>query len=240
LDAVKQILWATTTAVPQSPPYANADDGRSAVLQIDLRSRTLLGRYELSDGQPHAFGDMTLANDGKPFVSDGRGGGVYAIRPGREDPFEPVVKQGVFRSPQTPAVSPDGTALFVPDYTRGIAKVNLAGHGVTWLCHPPELALFGIDGFYMQGHTLLAVQNGTAPERVLLATLDKTYSRVVAWHVAVARVSGLGEPTHGAVSGRYFYFLVNSGWDRVGDDGQLRSEPAAAPAQIWRLSLPGS
>jgi hypothetical protein len=240
LDTTRHILWATTTAVPQSPPYANADDGRSAVLRIDLRSRTLLGRYELSDGQPHAFGDMTVANDGEAFVSDGRGGGVYAIRPGREDAFDVVVKPGVLRSPQTPAVSPDKTALLVPDYSRGVARVELAGRQLTWLRHPPELALFGFDGFYLQGRTMLAVQNGTTPERVLVATLDKNCSRVIAWRVAVARVPGLGDPTHGVVSGRFFYFLANSGWDRVGADGQFQSDSAAAPAQVWRVSLPAN
>jgi hypothetical protein len=34
---------------------------------------------------------------------------------------------------------------------------------VAWLTHQPELALFGIDGFYWQGHTLIAIQNGTPP-----------------------------------------------------------------------------
>jgi hypothetical protein len=63
---------------------------------------------------------------------------------------------------------------------------------------------------------------------------------VIAWRVAVARVPGLGDPTHGVVSGRFFYFLANSGWDRVGADGQFPSDSAAAPAQVWRVSLPAN
>src|SRR5581483_4807598 len=117
LDPLRQVMWVSTAAVPHSPPYSSADDGHSAVLRIDLRSRTLLGRYELNDGKAHAFGDMTLASDGSVFVADGRGGGVYAARAGHQG-LEVVVPPGSLRSPQTPALSADGRVLLVPDYTR--------------------------------------------------------------------------------------------------------------------------
>ena len=238
LDSRRGILWTTTTAGPESPPYAEAEDGRSAVLQIDLRSKALLGRYELSDGQPHAFGDMTLGGHGEVYVSDSRGGGVYAIRPVAKDGLQVILKPGSFRSPQTPALLPGGGALLVPDYSRGIGIVSLARGGMKWLQHPPELDLAGIDGLYLHGSTLFAIQNGTAPERILVMTLDAGGNRVERWRVAVARVPGLGDPTHGVVRGEYFYFLVNSGWDRVGDDGSLKADPAATPAGIWRVRLP--
>jgi hypothetical protein len=107
-----------------------------------------------------------------------------------------------------------------------------------WLQHPPELTLAGIDGLYLHGRTLFAVQNGTAPERILVMTLDARGNRVETWRVAVTRVPGLGDPTHGVVRGGYFYFLVNSGWNRLGDDGSLKADTAATPAEIWRIRLP--
>jgi hypothetical protein len=237
LDPHRHVLWVTTTAVPQSPPFDKTEDGRSAVLRIDLRAHTLLGRYELSDDRPHAFGDMTLARDGGVFVADGLGGGVYLVHPDRREAFEVIVSPGFMRSPQTPALSSDGSTLLVPDYSRGIVKVNLKSGEPVWLSHQPELALFGIDGFYWQGHTLIAIQNGTKPERVLVMTLDKGCSTISAWRVAVARASGLGEPTHGVVRGKYFYFLANSGWDRVDDTGQAANAIAAIPSAIWRMNL---
>jgi hypothetical protein len=54
----------------------------------------------------------------------------------------------------------------------------------------------------------------------------------------VTRVPGLGDPTHGVVHGEAFYFLVNSGWNRLGDDGSLKADTAATPAEIWRIRLP--
>ncbi|HEY3785431.1 MAG TPA: hypothetical protein VGL55_09135 [Steroidobacteraceae bacterium] len=237
LDPSRGALWVTTSAVPQSPPYSSADDGRSAILRIDQRSRTLLGRYELSDGKPHAFGDMTLAADGAVYVADGRGGGVYVARPGHVG-LEAVVSPGRLHSPQTPALSADGTTLLVPDYTRGIARVRVSDHDLVWLQHPPELALFGLDGFYWRGHTLVGIQNGTTPERILVMQLDAECSRITSWHVALAGVPGLGDPTHGLLRGRDFYFLANSGWDRYDDDGHPNGGVSASPPEVWQLRLP--
>ncbi len=238
LEPRRQILWATTTAVPQAPPYAPSEAGRSAVLRIDLRSHTLLGRYEPSDGKEHAFGDMTLAADGTAFVADGSGGGVYAVRPGRPDPFDTVVPPGVLSSPQTPALSSDGRTLLVPDYTRGIARIDLSTRELHWLSHSPELAVYGFDGFYWRGRALLGLQNGTTPERVSVLQLDAACSRLDRLPVSLAGVPGLGDPTHGLVLGDYFYFLANSGWDRMDDDGHFRDDTSAVGAQIWRIKLP--
>jgi hypothetical protein len=140
------------------------------------------------------------------------------------------------RSPQTPALLSKSRLLLVPDYSRGIAVIDLNSKVLSWLLHPPELALSGIDGFYTHGRTLLAIENGTVPERVLVLRLDRTARRVQSWRVAVARVPKLGDPTHGVIVGSDFYFLANSGWDRVDENGNLRNS-SAGPPQIWRTSL---
>jgi hypothetical protein len=237
-DAHRDICWATTTAVVQSPPYAAADEGHSAVLQIGLRSGALIHRYELTDHRPHEFGDVTLGDDGTLYVSDGRSGGVYVIRPKRPDVLEALVEPGTFESPQTPVFAADRGLLLVPDYSRGIGIVSPAGREVTWLQHPPALSLAGIDGLYLQGHTLVAIQNGTVPERVLVMTVDAGYRRVTQWRVALARAPGMGDPTHGIFRGENFLALVNSGWDRVDSDGNFKNEAGAPAAQIWRIPLP--
>ncbi|HVO46619.1 MAG TPA: hypothetical protein VMT29_09810, partial [Steroidobacteraceae bacterium] len=217
--------------------YSASDDGRSAVLRIDRRTGTLRHRYELSDGRPHAFGDMTVARNGTAYIADGLGGGVYRIRPGRPNTLEPVVKPGTLRSPQTPAISPHGSILLVPDYSQGIARVSLAGGQLTWLKHPPELELRGIDGFYWRGRTLIAIQNGTSPERLLEMSLDDSGTRISRWQPLLAGAPGLGDATHGVLHGDCFDFIANSGWDRFGDDGKALPDSVATPAQIWRVAV---
>ena len=66
-------------------------------------------------------------------------------------------------------------------------------------------------------------------------TLDRSCTRIADWRVAVARPATLGDPTHGVIVGKDFYFLANSGWDRIADDGQLTSGADAKPPAIWKL-----
>ena len=222
-----------------SPPYQSSDAGRSAVLRLDLKGHAPPRRYELHDRLPHAFGDMALGEQGEVYVSDGVGGGVYRIGAEDEAQLKVLRAPGLMRSPQTPVVVPGGKRLLVPDYTRGIAVLDLRkSGGISWLPHPPELALYGIDGMYLHGHTLIAIQNGTNPERLLLLHLDAALTRVTSWMVALSGAPGLGDPTHGAVRGDQFEFICNSGWDRVADDGSFSSSAETTHPAIWSIALP--
>ena len=109
---------------------------------------------------------MTLGTGGEAYISNGIGGGVYLVRPGGRV-LEALVNPGVLGSPQTPALGSDGRRLYVADYIRGIAMVDLNTRLVHWLQRPPECAVSGIDGLSFTGHSLLAVQNGTDPARLL-------------------------------------------------------------------------
>ncbi len=144
-------------------------------------------------------------------------------------------------SPQTPAPSADGKRIFVPDYVRGIAVIDLASHALSWLGHADDVGLAGIDGLYVDGSSLLAVQNGAAPPRVARFTLSSDGTSVARAEVLERATPGLGEPTHGVIAEGAFYFLANAGWNRFDDDGHLltsgtngASVPPDAPA-IWRL-----
>ncbi len=239
LDAARARLWISTTAGAVSPPFLTAEQGRSAILRLNLNSHAPEQRYELQDGHAHAFGDVALGTQGELYVSDGTGGGVYCIRTEAGAAMSALVGPGALRSPQSPVPLPDGRRLLVADYSRGIAIINLQGPKVvSWLKHPPELAVYGIDGLYLHGQTLIAVQNGTIPERLLLMRLDPTFTRVLSWQVALARVPGLGDPTHGVIRENRFEFISNSGWDRVDDQGRINATTAATPPALWSIELP--
>jgi len=49
----------------------------------------------------------------------------------------------------------------------GIAVINLASGKVDYLLHPEEMAVIGLDGLYLADDTLIGVQNGTDPERIV-------------------------------------------------------------------------
>jgi hypothetical protein len=210
-DSSRRVLWATAVALPEGLDHKAVDEGKSALLKFGLDSGKLLKRYDLPPGEKHELGDMTLSSAGDVFVSDGLGS-VYTVDHTR-DRVESLFGPGIFRSPQTPALSPDGRWLFVPDYARGISLVNLATKECRLLAHPPDLSLAGIDGLYLSGTTMIAIQNGTTPERLIRMHLNTLLNYVLGWETIEANWKGLGDPTHGVKVGDEFYFIANSGWD---------------------------
>lgn len=235
VDAARHTLWATTAALPMSARYSSADSGRSALLQYDLRTGALRRRYVAPDSGAHVLGDLAIGRDGAVYVSDGLGSGVYELAPGR-DSLRVVVPPGVFRSPQTPALSSNGATLLVPDYSAGIAAVNVASGRVTWVTHTDSLVLAGIDGLYRIGHDLIAVQNGLEPNRIVRLTLDRSLRRVVR-ATTLARGSRASSLTHATVAGGWLYFITKSGWERAADDGTMTSAPAADAPAIVRMRI---
>jgi len=220
VDSKRRLLWATTGAVPEGLGFEKADTGKTALLCYDLPTRRLLKRYDLlSDGTPHTLGDMTLSSSGDVYVSDGYGR-VYALR-SRASALEAISKPGEFRSPQTPALTPDGKRLFVADYSLGIGVIDLQSKRLSWLPHAKETALEGTDGLYLRGDSLIAVQNGVTPSRVVQVSLAPDLARAEGLSVLEQASPSLGDPTHGVIVGNSFYFIGNSGWNRMSDDGRL-------------------
>jgi hypothetical protein len=217
VDTRRRLLWATEVALDGFAAAAKQDWGRSAILQYDLGSGKLLHRIE---GPPKAaLGDMALAANGDPIVSDGEHGGVYRVSGG--DQQIQRLDAGDFVSPQTPAALPDATHLLVPDYVRGLGVLDLNSKHVDWIPMEGRHALSGIDGLYAVGNLLIATQNGTSPERVVLFTLDRSNTGIIAERIIERATSTLGDPTHGVIVGKYFYYIANSGWDSLDDHGVL-------------------
>jgi hypothetical protein len=232
VDSRRGVLWATVVGMEAWAEFRPEDDGRSAVLKFDIRTHKLLGRFEPRDGKKHAMGDMTVASNGDVFVSDGLSGDVFTIRNG-SDELESMVPSGLFLSPQTPALSADEKFLYVPDYSLGIAIIRLSDRHVEWVKPIVPAALEGIDGLYRFQDRLIAVQNGTQPERIVSFHL-KSPAEIDAFQVLEANWTGLGDPTHGVIVGNDFLFIANSGWDRMGAKGEFKAGPAP---EVWKLAL---
>lgn len=233
LDAQRHRVWATEVALKGFSIVQKSDWGRSAVLCYNLDDGKLLFRIEGPEGS--ALGDMALMRDGVPIVSDGEGGGVYRVNDGKS--LERI-DRGDFISPQTPSVSADGSSLFVPDYLRGIGILGLSTRQVLWLSMDNKFILNGIDGLYLHGDSVLAVQNGSSPERVISFRLDPSHGKVISQDVIESATSTIGDPTHGVIVGSDFYYIANSGWDTLDDNGERKATAKVTTARIMRAALP--
>jgi hypothetical protein len=227
LDLKRRRLWATEVAFNGFETVPTAAWGRSVLLEYDLDSARLLNRLE---GPPHSgLGDLTLAANGDPIVSDGDGGGIYRAQRGTLRRID----HGDFISPQTAAFCDGSDVAFVPDYVRGLARFSLKTGRVHWL-DGDKHALDGIDGLYCRDHTLLAAQNGASPMRVVAFHLDASATAVTSEEILERAAPGFGDPTHGVLVGKTYYYIANSGWAALDDQGALKPGAQLSPAAIMQ------
>lgn len=231
-DARAGVLWAATAPVPPAThelPDELPKPG-SALLKIDLASGRVLARYPAPAEQ--MLGDVALGPDGVVYVA---GGDLFQLRPGSEA-LEVLLPAGQMRSPQGMAVTPDGAALVVADYSSGVWRVDRASGAAVRLPAPDNASLIGIDGLISDGRFLYALQNGTAPQRVLRLTPDAGWTRLEAVEVLAANLPQIEEPTTGLVHEGELVFVSRSQWSDFDMVGALTTaEPE--PALISRLRL---
>ncbi len=228
VDARRRVLWAATGWAANCARCSAADKDKSALVAFQLDSGAILRRVE--SPVKGLLGDMTISRQGDLYISESSYGAVLRLKAGSST-VERLDAAGEFPSPQTPALSADELTLFIPDYVRGIAAMDLKTRAVRWVQPAKGVVTGGIDGFYRIGDRFLAVQNGVKPERLVMFSGDFATQEVLE-----ASSPGLGEPTHGTMVGSGFFFIANTGWDTYGDDGKKKPESAAVESEIRRIS----
>jgi hypothetical protein len=229
IDPRRRILWAATGWIANCEQCFAADRDKSALLAFDLDSGGL--RTRLNSPVPGLLGDMTISRAGDLYISEASYGAVLRLRADSAT-IERLDVPGEFPSPQTPALSRDERTLYVPDYVRGIAAMDLRSRAVRWLEPAHDVVLSGIDGFYAYGDSFVAVQNGVKPERLVLFSAGLTKQEILE-----ANTPGLGEPTHGTLVGGVFYFIANTGWNAYDDDGKKKPDSVPMESEIRKIVL---
>ena len=234
IDAKRRRLWAAIATVAQADGCGEGSpkDERTALLALDLRTGRVVQRVEA--GLPGVLGELLVAGDGTVYVTESVHGAVLRLRPGATA-LERLDVAGEFPSPQTPALSADGRTLIVPDYARGLGTIALADAcpcAAHWPANGAAVFTAGIDGLVRDGASLLAVQNGTAPPRVVRFADDLQRQQVLE-----AGTSGFGEPTHGVVVGRSLWFIAAVGWDRFEASGRRKAGAAPSRATLRAIAL---
>lgn len=230
VDVKRGVLWATTAALEQVEAFRAEDNGKSALLKIDLASGRILETLPAPEDGTHHFGDVAVATDGEVFVSDSAG----VILRVNGNALEPFVG-GPFSSMQ--GIAPARNVLYVADYAKGIVIVDRRTHDVHTLRVPPNASLLGIDGLYLvDERTLIGTQNGTNPNRIIRIRLAPGGLAVSSVETLLANAAGMGDPTLGTLVGKRFFFNANAQWDLFGGDGKIADPLKLQPAVV--LSVP--
>jgi len=233
IDARNGVIWATEVAMAHFTGVPSKDWGRSALFCLRLKDGALIRKIDA----PHtALGDMALMPNGDAIVSDGDNGGVYRAHAGCTGTYLQRVDSGQFISPQTPAALPDGRHVYIPDYVRGVAILDVKTGQAQWLDGYHKHAMQGIDGLYLSSDDLLAIQNGASPERVVAFGLNSG-SQIANEKVIDRSSQTLGDPTHGVVIDGDLYYIANSGWSALDDHGRIKAGAKVTPAVIKKVPI---
>ena len=240
VDRARGWLWLATAAVPHMRGYRAEDGGRSTLVALSLVTGAVVRRIALPavDGG-HQLGDVIVTPEGGLIASDSRHPAVYIVgHPERDNIATVLVERDPrFRSLQGMAIVGGGRTLLLADWSHGLLRIDLRTRTVDEVRPPAGGTTLGIDGLYrLDDRRLLAVQNGIAPPRVVLLTLDAagrdvTELRTLDRHAALAT-----EPTLGAIGDGWFVYVANSPWAAFDDHG--RRVPGSTLSRPVLLTLP--
>jgi hypothetical protein len=240
-DPKRNVLWVTASAMPGFSGLAKEDEGKAVLMEIDPVSGKVLHRFDPKTTGPAVLGDTCVTDQGTVYVTDSIGGGVYRVHEDLQTAKMEKIADGLF-SPQTPVLSRDGKRLFVADYTMGIAVIDLPAAGAApnlsakleYLPHPENVAVVGLDGLYRNGDSLIGIQNGTEPERIMRFLMNPAQTEITG--AQVIHQIGQLDPTHAVEVDGWFYATSSVGWSKVDDNtGQLRPGEKFTPPVLLKF-----
>jgi hypothetical protein len=92
----------------------------------------------------------------------------------------------------------------------------------------------GLDDLYRNGDSLIGIQNGTEPERIVRFLMNPTQTKVTG--AQVIHQTGELDPTHAVEVEGSFYATSNVGWSKVDDNtGQLKPGEKFTPPVLLRF-----
>jgi len=206
VDPKRRVLWVASAAGSE----LKDKDGWSGLFKFDLKSGKLVKKY-IVEGKPgeHLFNDVALTASGDVYATDSHTGAVYRLE-ADSDQLTPFLAAGSFVYPNGIALSPREDKLFIASYGAGITVVELATKRLRKLAHGTETTTAGIDGLYFANDSLIAVQNGIGPGRIVRFRLSPALDRITRTEVLESRNPKFNPPTTGAIAGPEFYYIANA------------------------------
>lgn len=237
-DAKRRRLWAATSSLPEMRGFDAAAGSKAALVVFDLGTGRVLERFDAPAGAPHVFGDVVFGPDGEAYTTDSISPVVYLAKPGKG--LEPLAEGAPFRNLQGLAYDGAGKRLYLADYARGLFTLDLKTRAVSQVAVPADFAVRGIDGLYLHGRDLVAVQNGSTPQRIARLTLSADGTRVESWSALETANPEWDEPTLGVIVGDDFHYVARSQWPFYSDPSKPPKPEALREPLFLKLALGSS
>ncbi|MBI1212432.1 MAG: hypothetical protein GC190_13290 [Alphaproteobacteria bacterium] len=228
IDAKRDLLWVSMSGVAQARGLTEQEHHSMGVIALSIADGKRVARADIitpDENTVGVIGDLVAAPDGEVFATDSILPKIYSISgPSTEMRLDDWLQSNRFRSLQGVTFSPDGKTLVAADYGMGLHFIDRKTKAIHTIDFAGGTTLLGIDGLTRSGSTLLAVQNGVAPQRVLAISLDASGSNIVAVKVISANDPNIPEPSLGTIKGDEFCVVANAQWSRFNDDGTRKAD----------------
>jgi hypothetical protein len=212
---------------------AAADDHASELLHFDNQGK-LLERFRPPGEGPHELNDLVVRHSNEVYVTDTLAHKVYRFDRQRGN-FAPLSFHRPLLYPNGIALSDDNDWLYVADIL-GVIQVDLKDNATREVDPAKHTTLAGIDGLYWYKHSLVGVQYGNGPYRVARWRLEHDGRTVSSTEVLEYRTPLISFPTTGAILGKNFYFIANTGISNY-KDGKVVDPAKLEPIQIAVVEL---
>jgi len=236
IDAEHDALYVASTSSVYFKGFKQGDYGKAGVFKFKLSSGKLTKKYLLApDNQPRTLSSIAIGKNGQVFAADGLRNTIYRLD---GDALKPMVENPKLTSIRGLAVSGDGKQLYFADYALGIFGVDLAaGKGFDLDYAGNKLVLGGIDGLYWYDNTLVVIENGMSPKRVMRLQLEENGRKVGNVMPLDVANAAFTLPTYGAIDGDGLYFVANSQKKAYDTYGVPKDESKLEPIHVFRSDL---
>lgn len=207
-DANEEFLWVVTSAIPEMDGYSKALEGKAEILKVNLKTKQIVQRYTIEGN--HVFGDIYVAKNNTVYISDSAKPMLYKIENEEIKPFVSFENEGL--NLQGITMNDKEDKLFVADYLKGIAVVDMKSLSKKWLELPEGTIGKGIDGLVFYKNKLVAVQNGVTPIRLTQFNLNKAQTEIESYRILDNNRPEFDEPALATIVGNRLYFFANSPW----------------------------
>ncbi|MDR7211490.1 TPR end-of-group domain-containing protein [Flavobacterium piscis] len=231
-DENQKFLWVACSAIPEMKDFTKELEGKSEILKIDIATKKMVKRYTVEG--THVFGDLVVAKNNDVFISDSAEPIIYKIEKDNLVLWKDLRNQAF--NLQGITFNKNESKLFVADYLKGILTIDLKTKKESWLDFSKEVSKKGIDGLFFYKNTLIAIQNGVVPIRIVSYKLNKTETRIIDFKLLDNNREEFNEPALGTLVKNKLYFFANSPWKFYDKNFQLDESKIENP-MLFELDL---
>lgn len=224
-DHNEQFLWIATSSIPEMKGYAAALEGKAAILKIDIKTKKIVKRFEIEGN--HVFGDVYVTRNNVVYVSDSNKPVLYKIENDELREWISLEKEAF--NLQGITMNSEESQVFVADYLKGIVAISLKNNERKWFAFPAGTIGKGIDGLCFYKNSLIAVQNGVKPIRLVQFQLNTTQNEFVDFRILDHNRAEFNEPALATIVKNKLYFFANSPWQAYNKEGDLDGAQFNAP-----------